>query len=153
MCSSDLPTVAEITGADLPQNKIDGVSLLPLLKGDENASPRTTILYYYQQNSLEAVQKDYWKLVLPHSGRSYTGIMPGKDGWPGKYLQEVIISPELYDLRRDPGERYNVAAMYPEKVEELNEVASSAREDLGDDITGFPGPGRRKPRSEERRVG
>lgn len=147
-CTIDiLPTVAEITGAGLPQNKIDGVSLLPLLKGDENASPRTTILYYYQQNSLEAVQKDYWKLVLPHSGRSYTGIMPGNDGWPGKYLQEEIISPELYDLRRDPGERYNVAALYPEKVEELNEVASSARADLGDDITGFPGPGRRKPGS------
>ena len=147
-CSIDiLPTLAEITGAALPRNKIDGVSILPLLKGDKDAAPRNIILYYYQQNSLEAVQKDQWKLVLPHTGRSYVGVMPGNDGWPGKYATEKIVSPELYDLRRDPGERYDVAGMYPEIVKDLQQVASMAREDLGDDITGSPGPGRRKPGS------
>ena len=44
----------------------------------------------------------------------------------------VVEEPELYNLRRDPGERYNVADYNPEKVTELMEIASAARKDLGD---------------------
>jgi arylsulfatase len=142
-----LPTLAEIAGASLPEKKIDGISLLPLLKGDKNASPRKIFYYYYQQNSLEGVQKENWKLVLPHTWRSYEGMDPGKDGWPGKFSNASISSPELYDLRRDPGERYNVAALYPEIVKDLQILADEARKDLGDDITKAPGANRRKPGS------
>jgi arylsulfatase len=55
-----------------------------------------------------------------------------------------INSVQLYDLRRDPGEWYDLAAFYPEKVKELEELAKKAREDLGDDITNNPGENRRK---------
>jgi arylsulfatase A-like enzyme len=144
-CAVDiLPTLAEITGASLPDKKIDGVSILPLLLGDSTASPRHELYYYYQQNSLEAVQHDYWKLVLPHTSRSYMGVDPGIDGWPGKYSTITITENELYDLRRDPGERYNVAEQYPQIVEELLSLAEKARQDLGDDITKVPGENRRK---------
>ena len=139
-----LPTIAEITGASLPDRKIDGVSILPLLKGDKSASPRHELYYYYQQNNLEAVQRDYWKLVLPHTGQTYKGFQPGMDGWPGRTGRETITEPELYDLRRDPGEWYNVAEYYPEKVAELQVLATEAREDLGDNITKAPGANRRK---------
>lgn len=144
-CAIDiLPTLASITGAPLPDKKIDGVSLLPLLLGDKTASPRHNFYYYYQQNSLEGVQKDYWKLVLPHKGISYVGVEPGKDGWPGKTVNITITEAELYDLRRDPGERYNVSGVYPEIVKELQVIAEEARQDLGDDITKSPGANRRK---------
>jgi arylsulfatase len=139
-----LPTLAEITGASLPAVKIDGISILPLMLGDTEATPRRTLLYYYQQNSLEAVQDDNWKLILPHKGQSYTGSLPGVNGWPGKTTTVVIKENELYDLRRDPGERYNVASLYPEIVMNLLKVASEARLDLGDDLTGIKGAGRRK---------
>jgi arylsulfatase A-like enzyme len=139
-----LPTLAAITGASLPAKKIDGLNILPLLLGDKTATPRIEFYYYYQQNSLEAVQKDYWKLVLPHTSRSYVGVMPGNDGWPGKTLNVKINSPELYDMRRDPGERYNVAEIYPEILKELQAVAENARIDLGDDITKVSGANRRK---------
>jgi arylsulfatase len=139
-----LPTLAEITGAGLPEKKIDGISILPLLLGDRTATPRRELYYYYQVNSLEAVQKDSWKLVLPHSGRTYRGLKPGSDGWPGATGIEKIESVQLYDLRRDPGEWYDVAEMYPEKVKELEELAEKARKDLGDDITKAPGTNRRK---------
>jgi len=138
-----LPTLAEITGAKLPVNKIDGVSILPLLLGDKNAFPRHIFYYYYRQNSLEGVQKDYWKLVLPHPAISYTGVEPGNGGWPGKTRNITVDDIELYDLRRDPGERYNVAKQYPEVVRELQSVAEEARKDLGDDITKNPGLNRR----------
>ena len=139
-----LPTLAAITGASLPVNKIDGVNILPLMKGDKNASPRTEFYYYYQQNALEAVQRNFWKLVLPHTGRTYRGLKPGSDGWPGPTKNEKIEKAELYDLRRDPGEWYDVSAVYPEKVKELEELAEKARQDLGDDITKQPGANRRK---------
>jgi arylsulfatase A-like enzyme len=147
-CSIDiLPTLSEITGAALPERKIDGISILSLMLGDKNANPRHTLLYYYQQNSLEGVQKDYWKLILPHKGISYVGVPPGKDGWPGKTVNVEIKENELYDLRRDPGERYNVIEYNPEVVKELLIIAEEARKDLGDDITHSPGANRRKPGS------
>ena len=144
-----LPTLAEITGAPLPDKKIDGVSILSLMIGEKTASPRHEFFYYYQQNSLEAVQYDYWKLVLPHRGRTYRGFKPGNDGWPGPTGTEIIEAPQLYDLRRDPGEWYDVAEMYPEKVKELEALAEKAREDMGDDLTQSPGANRRKPGSIE----
>ena len=144
MAMDILPTLAEITGAELPEKKIDGVSILSLMKGDSEASPRHEIYYYYQQNSLEGVQRDYWKLVLHHRTQSYEGLEPGKDGWPGPTKQIEITENLLFDLRRDPGERYNVAEYYPEKVTELLELADKVREDLGDAITGVSGANRRK---------
>ena len=139
-----LPTLAAITGADLPKNKIDGINILPLMTGDKNAEPRHEFYYYYQTNALEAVQRDYWKLVLPHSGRTYRGYKPGSDGWPGPTGTEKIEKAQLFDLRRDPGEWYDVSAWYPDKVEELELLADKARADLGDDLTKSPGANRRK---------
>jgi arylsulfatase len=139
-----LPTIASITGADLPSLKIDGVSILPLMMGEENASPRREFYYYYQTNSLEAVQRDFWKLVLPHQGRTYRDMKPGADGWPGPTGTETVLKPQLFDLRRDPGEWYDVAAYYPEKVRELLQLAEEARKDLGDALTDSPGMNRRK---------
>jgi arylsulfatase len=111
---------------------------------EKAANPRREFYYYYQQNALEAVQKDYWKLVLPHSGRTYRGKRPGTDGWPGPTGTETIKAAQLYDLRRDPGEWYDLADMYPDKVAELQQLAEKARADLGDDLTNNPGKNRRK---------
>jgi arylsulfatase len=71
-------------------------------------------------------------------------MKPGKDGWPGQYRTENIDSIELYDLRRDPGEWYDVSDIYPEKVKELEVLVQEARLDLGDENTGAPGANRRK---------
>jgi arylsulfatase A-like enzyme len=139
-----LPTIAEICDASLPKEKIDGISLLSLIKGVKGACPRHEFLYYFQANSLEAVQIDHWKLILPHSGQSYKGN-PGNDGFPGTTSREKIEELELYDLRRDPGERYNVIDLYPEKVKELEELVNRARLDLGDDLTNNKGKNRREP--------
>lgn len=139
-----LPTIAEIAGAPLPGKKIDGVSLTPLLSGDFEANPRKSFYFYYRQNNLEAVTNGEWKLVFPHTGRTYEGFAPGKDGRPGAVNENFTFEGGLYDLRRDPGERYDVRFTYPEIIKELEKIAEQAREDLGDDLTGRPGEGRRK---------
>ena len=51
---------------------------------------------------------------------------------------------ELYNLMRDPGERYNVIDLYPEIVAGLLEVGERARADLGDLNVGVEGNGLRE---------
>uniref|UniRef100_UPI00131EC17F sulfatase family protein n=1 Tax=Lunatibacter salilacus TaxID=2483804 RepID=UPI00131EC17F len=140
-----LPTIAALTGATPPAKQIDGVDISALLQGDFSQHPRESFLYYYRGNSLEAVRKSNWKLVFPHPGRTYEGFSPGKDGQPGVAYENHYFEGGLYDLRRDPGERYNMRGYYPEVEAELLEIATAAREDLGDDLTKSPGKNRREP--------
>lgn len=137
-----MPTIAAISGADLPTHKIDGVNLWSMLEG-KDVTPRREFYYYYGKNGLRAVRLDDWKLMLPHNGQSYENQLPGNDGFPGE-TKIVPVSLALYDLRRDPGERYDVKDKYPEIVAQLQEIARQAREDLGDDITQVEGKNRRQ---------
>ena len=139
------PTFAEISGAPLPERKIDGVSLLALMRGEEGANPRESFVYYYNKNDLEAVTDGMFKLVFPHKYVTYGAYEPGNDGQPGKLANLEVMKPELYDLRRDPGERYNVISQYPEVVAKLMRIADQKREELGDDLTRMKGKERREP--------
>ena len=138
-----LPTIAALCNAPLPPNKIDGVNVWSLISGATNVSPRRYFLYYYDGNNLKAVRNERWKLVFPHTYRTYEGQTPGKNGEPGGTGQKKVTELELYDLRRDPGERYNVIKEFPNVVAELSKVAEEAREDLGDGLTSREGTGRR----------
>lgn len=140
-----LPTLASLTNSQFPAKKIDGVNISPLLFGDENANPRESFLYYYRKNSLEGIRKGDWKLVFAHPGRTYNGFKPGVNGFPGEVNENFQIEEGLYDLRRDPGERYDVKAYYPEIVSELKKLADEARIELGDDIQNVEGKNRRMP--------
>lgn len=139
------PTFAEITGAPLPEKKIDGVSILSLIHGEDNANPRESFVYYLNKNDLEAVTDGEFKLVYSHKYVTYGAYEPGNDGQPGKLTVAEIEKPELYDLRRDPGERYNVISQYPERVIKLNKIADKMRKELGDDLTRKKGTEHRKP--------
>ena len=138
-----LPTIAKLTGAKLPKEKIDGIEFVDLLKGDESKTPRKEFLYYYRKNSLEAVRKDNWKLVFAHPGRTYEGSLPGKNGQPGPSPEDHNFPKTLYNLARDPSERYDVLEQNPEIVAELEKIADAAREDLGDDLQKKEGKNRR----------
>lgn len=139
------PTFAEISGAALPERKIDGVSILSLIEGREGANPRESFVYYYNKNDLEAVTDGEFKLVFPHKYVTYGAYEPGNDGQPGKLANLEIMKPELYDLRRDPGERYNVATQNPERLVKLQRIADKWRAELGDNLTRQKGTERREP--------
>lgn len=141
-----LPTIAAITGATLPARPIDGVSLVPILAGDEMATPRDQFLFYYG-GELRAVREGRWKRVFEHRTRSYEGVEPGMDGLPGPYAFPTVPD-ALYDLEADMGETTDVAARHPEVVRRLDALAEAAREALGDRLHGRIGsevrpPGRR----------
>ena len=139
------PTFAEITDAPLPERKIDGVSLLPLIEGVEGANPRESFVYYYNRNDLEAVTDGEFKLVFPHKHVTYEAYAPGNDGMPGKVVTAEVRASELYDLRRDVGERYNVLHQYPERAAKLMRIADKMRQELGDDLTRVKGTENREP--------
>ena len=138
------PTLAAIVGAELPDHKIDGVDISELLIGNFEAKPRKELYYYYGKNNLNGVRKGNWKLVFPHTYSSYEATVPANDGRGGKRIKISLDSLELYNLIRDPGERYNVIEMYPDIVAELLKVGDKARADLGDLITGIEGSGVRE---------
>jgi len=138
------PTLTSIVGGELPDHKIDGVNILELWKGNFNAKPRTELYYYYGRNNLNAVRKGTWKLVFPHTYQSYEATVPANDGHGGRRINIDVDSLELYNLIRDPGERYNVIKLYPDIIDELLVVGEKARKDLGDLNKGIEGEGVRE---------
>ena len=127
------PTIADIVGHKEFKNKIDGVSLMPILEGLPEAEPRNE-LYYYYGKELIAVRKGKWKLVFPHTYRSYENVEPGKDLHPGPYGRGKA-GLELYDLANDIGERVDLAQKYPDVVMDLEILGEKARSILGDKLT------------------
>jgi arylsulfatase len=121
-----LPTLVEITGAKPPKSKIDGVSILSLLKGDFKQTPRQILVY----NDLKAVRDSRFKLVLPHKYKSMVDVLPN-DGGRGSNGIEIQSDSALYDLRRDPGERFNVLKKYPQQVEKLTKVLVDYQSEIG----------------------
>jgi arylsulfatase A-like enzyme len=107
-----LPTCADLIGTKIPAEvKIDGVSVLPLLKGGS------------------APKRDYFYWELHESGPSLQAIRFGD--W--KALKNApSASVELYDLKADPGERVNLAANNPDIVAKALKLMAGAREEHPD---------------------
>ena len=135
-----LPTIADIAGANLPKNKIDGVSMKPILVGDNRSQPIRDQFYYYYGGNLIGVREKEWKLVFPYKHRSYMGVDPGENGYPGRY-STVETGIELFNLKDDIGEKIDLAKKYPDIVERLNRLGDQARIELGDRLRGIKGKG------------
>ena len=140
-----LPTVAALIGAKLPDHKIDGKDIRPLMFGQPGArSPHEAFYCYYAGGQLQAVRDRRWKLQFPHRYRTLAGRPGGHGGTPAKYSQ-AKIGLELFDLKHDVGETTNVADKYPDVMARLQRAAEKARKDLGDKLTHRKGPGIRGP--------
>ncbi|MEC8900102.1 MAG: sulfatase-like hydrolase/transferase, partial [Candidatus Neomarinimicrobiota bacterium] len=143
-----LPTVSSIASAPLPKNKIDGLDIQSILYGSDQKTPRNEYYYYYGAE-LIAVRSGQWKLCFPHTYRSYKGMEPGQDGFPGKYGRDTTEL-ALYDLQNDISETTNVINHHPEIVNILKALGEKARSELGDRLTESQGsevrpPGRLTP--------
>ena len=115
-----LPTIAELTGSDLPNHSIDGKSIFPLMKGNPQAkSPHEAYFFYWGAN-LHAIRKGNWSLHLPHSYRSLKD-QPGKDGIPSKYIQKST-GIALFDLKNDIGQKEDLAEIHPNIVKRLKNL-------------------------------
>lgn len=104
-----LPTVCEISGEPIPEN-IQGLSYLPLLKGEEQKKHEYLYWEFQERGGRVALRKDNWKLVR------YDVNKPEKSS-----------TYQLYNLNKDLSEKWNVAKKFPEKVKELRTLLKSAR--------------------------
>jgi arylsulfatase len=140
-----LPTIAELTNSELPENTIDGKNVWKVLTGESKESPQEAYFFYYRVNELFGVRYGKWKLYFPHTYRTMQGQEPGKDGLPGKYLMVELKEIELYNLETDKGETENVADEHPEVVEKIKELADNMRSRLGDSLRDEEGSETREP--------
>jgi arylsulfatase len=141
-----LPTFATLIGAELPNHKIDGLDIWPLLSGDPKAkNPHKFYAFWFGNNQLEAVTSGKWKLQLPHTYRTLDGKRGGRDGKPVSYQMRKIEKPELYDLDRDISETTDLADKHPDIVQRLAAYAEESRDELGDSLTQRTGKGAREP--------
>ncbi len=129
-----LPTLAGLAGGQLPEKKIDGGDIWPLLGGKVQTSPHGSFLFY-RGLKLEAVRWGEWKLVLSAGG---DGKRPtAKEKAEGKKkAKSQDIFPQLYNLTSDIGETTNVAEQNPEVVAKLQAIADATKNDLGQDGVG-----------------
>jgi len=115
-----LPTLCEITEADLPEKAIDGTSILPLLKGEKMDSLDERPFYYYSGRQLRAIRKGNWKFMLPQKYSVVTEA--GKDGVDGKSTSHDL--PEsLFNLAVDVSESEN-------RIDEHRELAMNLEKEL-----------------------
>ncbi|MDZ7618925.1 MAG: hypothetical protein U1E05_18115 [Patescibacteria group bacterium] len=124
--------------AELPKPKIDGKNIWPLIVGEPGAKSPHEAYFLYYGNQLQAVRTERWKLHLPHGYRHYLMDEVGRDGHPGKTVNQKIDY-ALFDMDADVNETTDVKDQHPEVVERMKQLAEQMRADLGDQ--GKPGPG------------
>jgi len=126
-----LPTVAGLIGAKLPDHKIDGKDIWPLVSGQAGATSPHEALYFYYGRQLQAVRMGRWKLHFPHGYRTLAGRKGGTGGMPARY-SKAKIGEALFDLESDVGETTDVKDEHPDVVHKIEALAERMREDLGD---------------------
>ena len=128
-----LPTVAHLIGAKLPDHKIDGKNIWPLISAN-GKSPHEAYFFFYNNNELLALRCGPWKLHVPHNYRSLDGRSGGTNGIPAKY-ESLKTELTLYNLETDPSETKNLAAENPDIIKKLQALLATASTDLGDTRT------------------
>jgi arylsulfatase A len=101
------PTLLELTGCKpLPEQTVDGRSLVPLIHGEKKTLDRPFLAWWYpHQNG--------------HGTQPCQAIL--KDGWKLVHFMEQNET-ELYRLDDDEGERNDLAKAQPERTRELLET-------------------------------
>ena len=104
-----LPTIADIADQPIPSNT-DGISILPTLLGQEQENIHDHLYWEFHEGSgAQAIRQGKWKAVKLN-------------------VKEENNDPlELFDLSTDLEETNDLAAEFPDKVEELERLIRESR--------------------------
>jgi arylsulfatase A-like enzyme len=130
LCSIDLlPTIAQLAGAALPKNPVDGKNVWDVITGKAGATNPHEYYAFSTGSLFEGVISGdgRWKLHLPHQYR--TLVKAGRDGMAGKYRQ-ASIELSLFDMEADPLETKNVIQKFAEVAQRLKGHAERHRQEF-----------------------
>lgn len=111
-----LPTIAAITGTTLPKTQLDGTDITPLMFGTGEVD--RDAFMYYRGSTLYACRLGPWK--------AHFLTRPGY----GAPKPDAHDPPLLFELRVDPGEKWNVAAQHPAVIEQIRSAVAKHQRDL-----------------------
>ncbi len=133
-----LPTLVDLTGAEVADPTVQGTSLTPLLTGEPVESWRDAVYYRY------------WMHMTHHDNPAHYGIRTEDfklvffyglplDA-PGALPEATEPHWELYDLREDPSEDYNVIddPRYGTVVSQLKTRLLQLKQEVGDTDEAYP---------------
>ena len=119
------PTLIEICGVARPGNvRFDGVSLLPLLKGEGANWPDRTLFFQWHRGDAPELHR-----AFTARSQRYKALQPQGNGASPLPSQFTF---QLYDMAADPLEQRDVAAAHPGIVEQM----TNAYEAWFRDVTG-----------------
>jgi arylsulfatase A-like enzyme len=106
------PTLLDACGVPVPQGlKLDGTSLLPLLRGTQTAGwPERTLFFQWHRGERPELDRAF-------AARSATYKLLRHEGLPTAHQAPRL---ELYDMDHDPLELHNVADRHPDVVRKLH---------------------------------
>lgn len=127
-----MPTLAALTGSELPDYQIDGKDVWDLITGNPDAENPQEYYAFTNGSDFQGVMSGdgKWKLHIPHGYR--TSPVGGKDGMPGLY-QQAETDTALFDMVHDPYEKVNLIGEYPEIADRLIRFAEEHRAQFFED--------------------
>ena len=94
-----LPTVAQLCDVDLPKTKLDGQSLLPIIRSAQ--TPTHHKIMHWQWHVQWAVRKGTWKLLGSRDKPRWLGNLDDEQPEAKNYLKEKPdITKDLYELHQ-----------------------------------------------------
>jgi len=113
-----LPTLVTLAGGKPPADReLDGHDLSPVLFGT-GVGPRE-VMYFYRGDTLFAVRKG------PYKAHFIT-----EDAYGPNRRRTEHNPPLLFNLDRDPSERFNVNKDHPEVIDKMQRIADQHRESV-----------------------
>jgi arylsulfatase A-like enzyme len=130
------PTFCEVTGAKLPNQPLDGVTIIPLLTG-EATTLADRALYWHFPAYLQSYQRSNEQRDPLFRSRPCS-IMRYGDWKLHEYFEDNEL--ELYNLKDDIGESTNLAATHPDKARQLHKMLIDWRAEINAPVPTEPNP-------------
>jgi len=112
------PTLAAAAGVPPPAGLVlDGRNILSILTGGTEQTPHEA-LYFFNHDRIAAVRTQNWRMVARTDYRNIERLLPDH----GVQL--------LFDMRRDPAERYSLAAQRPEQWSKMQSLLERGQRQL-----------------------
>lgn len=135
------PTFCEMTGAKTPEQPLDGISLVPLLKGEQTAAEQLAErpLYWHFPAYLQSYGGNYNLEQRDPLFRSRPCSIIRKGKWKlHEYFEDGAL--ELYDLESDIGEAQNLVEVKSEVAKSLHQQLKDWRKEIGAPVPNEPNP-------------